>query len=75
MTTIEDLKIIQIPKIHDPRGNLSVIEGDVLPYRIERVYYLYDVPSDAARGGHWCGVASTQADPRVASVGLSLIRD
>ena len=52
MTTIEDLKIIQIPKIHDPRGNLSVIEGDVLPYRIERVYYLYDVPSDAARGGH-----------------------
>ena len=52
MTTIEDLKNIQIPKIHDPRGNLSVIEGDVLPYRIERVYYLYDVPSDAARGGH-----------------------
>jgi dTDP-4-dehydrorhamnose 3,5-epimerase-like enzyme len=51
-TTIDDLKIIQIPKIHDPRGNLSVVEGDVLPYSIERVYYLYDVPSDAARGGH-----------------------
>lgn len=51
-TTVHDLKLIQIPKIHDPRGNLSVIEGDVLPYSIERVYYLYDVPSDAARGGH-----------------------
>ncbi len=51
-TTVDDLKIIQIPKIHDPRGNLSVVEGDVLPYNIERVYYLYDVPSDAARGGH-----------------------
>ena len=51
-TTVHDLKLIQIPKIHDPRGNLSVIEGDVLPYSIERVYYLYDVPSDSARGGH-----------------------
>jgi dTDP-4-dehydrorhamnose 3,5-epimerase-like enzyme len=51
-TTVHDLKLIKIPKIHDPRGNLSVIEGDVLPYSIERVYYLYDVPSDAARGGH-----------------------
>jgi len=49
---IEGLRIIQIPKIKDRRGNLSVIEKDVLPYKIERVYYLYDIPSDAARGGH-----------------------
>lgn len=51
-TTLDDLKIIQIPKITDPRGNLAVIEKEVLPYPIKRVYYLYDVPSDSARGGH-----------------------
>lgn len=45
-------KIIEIPKIKDVRGNLSVIEKDVLPFEIKRVYYLYDVPSDASRGGH-----------------------
>lgn len=46
--------LIDIPKIIDPegRGNLSVIEKDVLPFEIKRVYYLYDVPSDAYRGGH-----------------------
>jgi len=45
-------KIIDIPKITDPRGNLAVVEKDTLPYKIERVYYLYDVPSDSHRGGH-----------------------
>jgi hypothetical protein len=45
-------KIINIPKIEDPRGNLSVIENDVVPFEIKRVYYLYDVPSGAERGGH-----------------------
>lgn len=47
-------KIIEIPKIIDKegRGNLSVIEKDVLPYSVKRVYYLYDVPSDSSRGGH-----------------------
>lgn len=47
-----EIKIIPIPKIEDPRGNLSVIENDVIPYAIKRVYYLYDVPSGAERGGH-----------------------
>ncbi|CAM3880827.1 FdtA/QdtA family cupin domain-containing protein [Flavobacterium cucumis] len=47
-----EIKIINIPKIEDPRGNLSVIESDVIPYEIKRVYYLYDVPSGAERGGH-----------------------
>ncbi|GLB53739.1 hypothetical protein NBRC110019_27800 [Neptunitalea chrysea] len=51
-TTIDDLKFIDIPKIIDHRGNISVIENDVLPYDIKRVYYLYDVPSGAVRGGH-----------------------
>lgn len=47
-----EIKIIKIPKIEDPRGNLSVIENNVIPYEIKRVYYLYDVPSGAERGGH-----------------------
>jgi|SRR5690606_4632331 len=44
--------ILDIPKIEDRRGNLSVIEKDIIPFDIKRVYYLYDVPSDAYRGGH-----------------------
>ncbi|MEQ3657300.1 MAG: FdtA/QdtA family cupin domain-containing protein [Dokdonia sp.] len=43
---------MDIPKISDPRGNLAVIEGNTLPFEIKRVYYLFDVPSDAYRGGH-----------------------
>ncbi|MEI6864584.1 FdtA/QdtA family cupin domain-containing protein [Flavicella sp.] len=46
------IKLIDIPKITDVRGNLSVIENDTIPYPIKRVYYLYDVPSDSFRGGH-----------------------
>ena len=45
-------KIITLPKIEDPRGNLSVLEGSNIPFEIKRVYYLYDVPSGAERGGH-----------------------
>lgn len=51
-TTIEDIQIIPVSKIEDPRGNLSVIEGDILPFEMKRVYYLYDVPGGAERGGH-----------------------
>ncbi len=47
-----NISIINIPKISDPRGNLSVIEQNVVPFDIKRVYYLYDVPSGAERGGH-----------------------
>lgn len=47
-----NIQIIAIPKIEERRGNLSVIEGDTLPFEIKRVYYLYDVPSGAERGGH-----------------------
>jgi len=52
MNTIKDTNIIEIPKVHDERGALAVIEKDVVPFSIERVYYLYDVPSDSYRGGH-----------------------
>lgn len=45
-------QLIDIPKIKDRRGNLSVIEKDCIPFDIKRVYYLYDVPSGAYRGGH-----------------------
>jgi oxalate decarboxylase/phosphoglucose isomerase-like protein (cupin superfamily) len=47
-----NIKLISIPKIEDNRGNLSVIEHDILPFEMKRVYYLYDVPSGAERGGH-----------------------
>ncbi|MTE26766.1 sugar 3,4-ketoisomerase [Winogradskyella ouciana] len=52
MKTIGDSKIIEIPKVHDERGSLAVIEKQVVPFAIKRVYYLYDVPSDSYRGGH-----------------------
>lgn len=52
-TTIHDCKLIDLRKISDPRGNLTVIEanGDV-PFDINRVYYLYDVPGGESRGAH-----------------------
>lgn len=46
------MKIISLPKIEERRGNLSVIEKDIIPFEIKRVYYLYDVPAGAERGGH-----------------------
>ena len=52
MSTLQNCKLLSIPKIEDPRGNLSVIENNVIPFEIKRVYYLYDVPSGAERGGH-----------------------
>lgn len=45
-------ELIDLPKISDPRGNLSVIENGTIPFDIKRVYFLYDVPSGAERGGH-----------------------
>jgi len=51
--SIADCKIIDLPKIHDPRGNLTFIEtGQHVPFEIKRVYYLYDVPGGATRAGH-----------------------
>lgn len=51
--TIENCKIIELPKITEPRGNLTFVEGtNHIPFDIRRVYYLYDVPGGAERGGH-----------------------
>ena len=45
--------IIQLPKIEDLRGNLSVIEEEMhVPFKIERTYWIYDVPGGQTRGGH-----------------------
>lgn len=50
---LSDCRIISLPKIADPRGNLTFIEGGRhVPFEIKRVYYLYDVPGGADRGGH-----------------------
>jgi len=51
--TLKDCRLIDLPKMHDPRGNLSFVEGGVqVPFDIKRVYYLYDVPGGATRAGH-----------------------
>jgi len=52
-TTLSDVKIIDLPKIEDPRGNLSFIEEEKhIPFKIERTYWIYDVPGGQVRGGH-----------------------
>ena len=51
--SIDRCRIIELPKIADPRGNLSVIEGGRhIPFDIKRVFYLYDVPGGETRAGH-----------------------
>lgn len=50
---LEDCRIIELPKVHEPRGNLSFVESNNhIPFGIERVYYVYDVPGGSDRGGH-----------------------
>ena len=50
---LSDCQIIELPVIHDTRGNLTFIEGGRhIAFDIRRVYYLYDVPGGAERGGH-----------------------
>ena len=51
--SIHNCKMIDLPKIANPQGNLTFIEaGGHIPFDIQRVYYLYDVPGGAERGGH-----------------------
>jgi dTDP-4-dehydrorhamnose 3,5-epimerase-like enzyme len=49
---LSSIQIIDIPKVHDERGSLAVIEKELIPFKIKRVYYLFDVPTDSYRGGH-----------------------
>jgi hypothetical protein len=51
--SLKDCRLIELPKIADPRGNLTFIEGRRhIPFEIKRVFYLYDVPGGAQRAGH-----------------------
>lgn len=51
--TIEDVKLIELPKFLDARGNLSFVENNThIPFEIKRTYWIYDVPGGEERGGH-----------------------
>ena len=53
MVTVNDVKIIELPKFTDPRGNLSFVEQlNHIPFEIKRTYWIYDVPGGENRGGH-----------------------
>ena len=53
MTTLYDVKVIELPKFTDPRGNLSFVEQlNHIPFEIKRTYWIYDVPGGETRGGH-----------------------
>ncbi len=50
---IYSCNVLELPWIHNPQGNITIVQSDsVLPFRIKRVYYLYDVPGGSERGGH-----------------------
>ncbi len=51
--SLDHVRIVTLPKISDPRGNLTYVEeNNHVPFDIKRVYYLYDVPGGEGRGGH-----------------------
>lgn len=51
--TVEDVKIVELPKFPDARGNLSFVEqNNHIPFEIKRTYWIYDVPGGESRGGH-----------------------
>ena len=50
---MEEVRLIELPKIGDRRGNLSVIEEkNHIPFKVERTFWIYDVPGGESRGGH-----------------------
>jgi dTDP-4-dehydrorhamnose 3,5-epimerase-like enzyme len=53
LTTVYDSNLIQLPKVHNPAGNITAVNNDLeVPFKIKRVYYLYDIPGGEARGAH-----------------------
>jgi dTDP-4-dehydrorhamnose 3,5-epimerase-like enzyme len=53
VTTVDDCKLIELPKITDHRGNLTFAESERhIPFRVERAFWIYDVPTGVARGAH-----------------------
>ncbi len=52
-TPLDKVRVLEFPKICDPRGNLSFVEGGRhVPFTVRRVFYIYDVPGGETRGGH-----------------------
>jgi hypothetical protein len=52
-STVNDCKIIQLSKIHNRAGNITIIENNLdIPFEVKRIYYLYDIPCNEIRGGH-----------------------
>lgn len=49
---LNDIQFINFPVVEDVRGNLAFIQNDILPFEFKRIYYLFDIPSNAFRGGH-----------------------
>lgn len=53
MFSVDDCEVVELPIVHNEAGNITVLEnGQNVPFDIKRVYYLYDVPMGAERGGH-----------------------
>jgi hypothetical protein len=53
MTTVDDCRLVQLPRVQLPQGNLTPVHGSAdIPFDIARVFYLYDVPGGESRGGH-----------------------
>lgn len=53
MYSVSDCKIVDLSKVHNDAGNITVLENNInIPFDIKRIYYLYDVPMGADRGGH-----------------------
>ena len=50
--SVGNCELVDIPKVHDRRGNLSFLESTQAGFDIKRIYYLYDIPADSVRGGH-----------------------
>jgi uncharacterized RmlC-like cupin family protein len=53
ISSIHDCKILELAKVHNRVGNLTIVQNlSSIPFSTQRIYYLYDVPSNAERGGH-----------------------
>lgn len=53
LKNVDDCQIVELPIVHDEKGNITVLQnGDNIPFDIKRIYYLYDIPMGAERGGH-----------------------
>jgi hypothetical protein len=54
VTDVDDCRLVELPMIHNPEGNITIVEGegDLVPFPVARVFYAYDVVAGAVRGGH-----------------------